>query len=76
MYTEHFSKHLSKFRKDSELSLTQIGDIIGVSNQYVSLLEKGKRSPSLGVLVAFADYLGVSIDYLVGRTDNPNSHKI
>lgn len=34
------------------------------------------RSGSVAVgWFAFADYLDCSVDYLLGRTDNPNSHK-
>ena len=37
--------------------------------------EKGDREPPLSVLIALADYFDVSIDYLVGRTDNPNINR-
>ena len=37
--------------------------------------EAGKVDPPTSKLIALADYFDVSIDYLVGRTDNPNSHK-
>ena len=37
--------------------------------------EKGERDiPSL-TLIALADFFGVSLDYLVGRTDNPEVNK-
>ena len=31
--------------------------------------------PRLDAIARIADYLDVSVDYLLGRTDNPNSHK-
>ena len=33
--------------------------------------ETGDRYPPLPTLIALADYFGVSLDYLVGRSDNP-----
>ncbi len=38
--------------------------------------EKGERVPPADALLAIADYFDVSTDYLLGRTNNPNSHKL
>lgn len=40
----------------------------------VSHLAKGQVMSSIN-LAKIADYLDCSVDYLLGRTDNPNSHK-
>ena len=32
-------------------------------------------SPSVDKIYKIADYFDVSVDYLLGRTDNPDSHK-
>ena len=40
----------------------------------ISMFESGKRRPGLGSLIKMADALDVSIDYLVGRTDNRAAH--
>jgi len=42
----------------------------GVKN-YVSNLSIG-RLPNIATVAKIADYLNVSIDYLAGRTENPN----
>ena len=34
----------------------------------ISMIERGKRMPELGALVDFADFYGVSLDYLLGRS--------
>ncbi|GIQ63374.1 hypothetical protein PACILC2_19420 [Paenibacillus cisolokensis] len=36
-------------------------------------LRKNRREPDTETLAKFADLYGVTIDYLVGRTNNPNS---
>jgi transcriptional regulator with XRE-family HTH domain len=74
-YRKNFSSVLLALRKNNTLSLVALGDALGISNQAVSLLEKGKRSPSFEVLCALADYFNVSIDYLLGRTDKPEINK-
>jgi transcriptional regulator with XRE-family HTH domain len=68
-YRENFSEKLFSLRTANNLSLKQLGDVIGVSNQAISLMERGKRSPSFEVLCQLADYFDVSLDYLVGRSD-------
>ena len=51
--------------------MKELGYILGVTDESVRLLEKSKRSPSFEILCALADYFDVSIDYLVGRSDDP-----
>lgn len=41
----------------------------------ISHLAKGQVISSIN-LAKIADYLDCSVDYLLGRTDNPNSHKL
>jgi transcriptional regulator with XRE-family HTH domain len=68
---KHFSNTLSALRRGQGLSLEALGKVLGITGQAVSLLEKGKRSPSFEVFIALADYFAVSLDYLVGRSDDP-----
>lgn len=70
-YRTSFSKNLHALRRARNLSLAALGEVLDVSNQAVSLMENGKRSPSFEVLCALADYFDVSLDYLVGRSDDP-----
>lgn len=37
-------------------------------------LERGYREPQMSALITLADYFNVSIDYLVGRSDDPTIH--
>lgn len=46
-----------------------------IAKNTVTNLNQGKDM-MLSNAVKIADYLNVSIDYLVGRTDNPDSHKV
>lgn len=48
---------------------------LGLSNATATKWKKGSV-PNGETLVGIADYLDCSVDYLLGRTDNPESHKI
>lgn len=74
-FRKNFSEHLHNLRINKGISLAHLGECLGITDEAVRLLEKSKRSPSFEVLCALADYFGVSIDYLVGRTDKPEVNK-
>jgi transcriptional regulator with XRE-family HTH domain len=56
-----------------ELKLTQeeLAERSGINQSTVSQLERGEQAPSLRSLIALAQALGVSIEWLLGF-DNPN----
>ncbi len=66
-----FSLRLSALRKAHNLTLQQLGDAISLTKSAVGNLEHNRKKPSLDIVCALADYFNVSIDYLVGRSDNP-----
>ena len=70
-FRKNFSERLVVLRKNKGVSLLELGGYLSVTDEAVRLLEKGKRSPSFEVLCALADYFDVSLDYLVGRSDDP-----
>ena len=57
--------------------LTQIGLRMetGIDQSLLSQFETGKRIPPTDTLMILADYYGVSIDYILKRTDNPAVNK-
>lgn len=71
LYRDSFSQRLAALRNAKSLSLASLGEYLSVTDEAVRLLEKGKRSPSFEVLCALADFFDVSLDYLVGRSDDP-----
>lgn len=66
-FRKNFSERLGLLRKQKGVSLAALGEYLGVTDEAVRLLEKGKRSPSFEVLCALADYFEVPIDYLMGN---------
>ena len=74
VYRELFSARLESLRTVHSLSMTSLGRSIGVTDEAIRLLERGKRSPSFEALLALADYFDVSLDYLTGRSDDPKRY--
>jgi len=56
-------------------SQTDISAQTGITQSQLSNYESGKMLPSLSAIIALADMFDVSVDYLVGRCENKNSHK-
>lgn len=64
-----FSQRIAAVRKELKLSQEKFGELAGVSQRSVAFWEAGERMPSHANISALADRLGVSVDYLLGRTD-------
>ena len=47
----------------------------GANRNFIYDVEKRQSCPSAEVLHDLADYLGCSVDYLLGRTENPEVNK-
>lgn len=58
-------------REDNDLTQQQISKILLCDQSLYSKYERGERDIPIALLIKLADYYNTSIDYLVGRTDNP-----
>lgn len=62
-----FGEIISEARREAGLSQEQVADAIGASNVFISLLENGKRQPSLTSAILLAWSLGLPPEELVRR---------
>ena len=69
-----FSERLIELRKTRNLTQKQIYEAVGMSPLGYQRYEYGAREPAYKNLIALADYFDVSLDYLVGRSDDPTRH--
>ncbi|CAN5824508.1 helix-turn-helix transcriptional regulator [soil metagenome] len=60
-------EYLREQRNSAELSLRQVADLAGVSNPYLSQVERGLRKPSAEVLQGLAKALRISAETLYVR---------
>lgn len=62
-------KNLRAIREDSDLRQSDIAKMLNVSQNTYSQYETGVIALTAEVLIKLADYYGVSVDYLLDRTD-------
>lgn len=61
--------------KNKKISISSVLDACSLSKSFIYDLEKRNASPSVDKIFSIAEYLDVSVDYLLGRTDDPSAHK-
>lgn len=66
-YRQRFAENLRRHREAAELAQVELAYGVGVGVQTIRRWEQAKHDPPLSALCALADYLGVTIDELVGR---------
>ncbi|MDD6981596.1 MAG: helix-turn-helix transcriptional regulator [Clostridia bacterium] len=55
-------------REDQDLRQSDLAKATGIDQRTISNYETGKTNPDSDALIRLADFFGVTIDYLVGRT--------
>lgn len=65
------AQRITAIRKSQKLSQEKFGELFNVSQRTVAFWEAGARAPSYSVLTEIADKCGVTVDYLLGRSDTP-----
>lgn len=70
-----FGRKLKELRLERKINQSELGEIIGISPSTVGMYERDQRFPDKDILSKIADYFEVSVDYLLGRTDERNIHK-
>jgi len=68
------SKRVKKCRKALSISQAQLAERLGMHQQTISAYETARLEPGAFSLLCLADVFNVSIDYLLGRTDNPETN--
>ena len=68
-------KRIKDLREDTDLLQKDIAGILGISQQYYSEYENGKRTITISHLITLAKYYDVSIDYLVGLSNFKDENK-
>ena len=62
-------KNLRSIREDRDIKQKDIAKVLNVSQNTYSQYETGVISLTADVLIKLADFYGVSVDYLLDRTD-------
>ena len=66
-----FSERLKEIRTDRKLTQRAVYEALDMRPTVYQRYELGMRKPAFEQLIALADFFEVSLDYLVGRSDDP-----
>lgn len=64
-------QRIRDLREDADLTQKQVGEAINVPQRTYAYYESGQRMVPPQVLCALADFYSVSVDYILGRVDEP-----
>ena len=67
-----FGDRLKELREEKELKQAELANLFNISPSTIGMYEQNRRTPDFALLNSIADYFGVSIDYLLGRTNIRN----
>ncbi|MBQ2840954.1 MAG: helix-turn-helix transcriptional regulator [Oscillospiraceae bacterium] len=67
--------NLRKLRKEKGITQIALQMQTGIEQALISKFESGERVPPTDTLMRLAEFYGVSMDYIMCRTDNPEVNK-
>lgn len=68
---EIFRERLRLLRSEKGVSQKEVAKGLGITEVGYQNYEVGRRRPTFDVFTSIAGFFNVSLDYLVGRTNNP-----
>ncbi|WP_028552450.1 helix-turn-helix domain-containing protein [Paenibacillus sp. UNC451MF] len=69
-----YGQRIAKLRSKGYMTQEELAYKVGITRSALSHYENNRREPDYETIQKIADIFGVSIDYLMGRTENPGSH--
>ena len=72
-YSKTFQERLTYTRNLRKMTQQELGLKSNMNSSHIAHFESGSRKPSFDSICKLADGLSVSVDYLIGRTNKPES---
>ena len=70
-----YFKRLRDMREDHDMKQTEVADYLGIAQTVYSRYERGFQTIPVEHLIKLAELYRVSVDYLLGRTENPHMNR-
>ena len=64
-----FGKRLLELRKIKKMSQTELAEKLGIHKNVLGKYEREEVKPSIDIAIKVADFMDVSLDFLVGKVD-------
>lgn len=71
-----FDKRLKELRQKRNITQWQLAEGLNLSPSSITMYENGRRLPDIPTIINIAKYFNVSVDYLIGNSDIPNTNII
>ncbi|SMF72728.1 DNA-binding transcriptional regulator, XRE-family HTH domain [Paenibacillus uliginis N3/975] len=71
-----YGHRIAELRENNGWTQEELSEAIGISRASLSHYEKNRRKPNLETLTRLADKFHVSIDYIIGRRNPPQSKSV
>ena len=68
-------RRIRELREDHDLTQQALADMLGMKQPQYFRYEQGYRDIPTDILIQLADFYKTSVDYLLGRTDDPTPLK-
>ena len=68
-------RRIRDLREDHDLKQKQLAELLNCSQQVYSNYELGQRDIPTDILIKLATHYNVSVDYILGLTNNPKRNK-
>ena len=68
---EKFAERYKELKQERSLTYPKVAECLGLKTRVVQRYAAGAAKPDFYGLLALADLFDVSLDYLVGRSDDP-----
>ncbi len=66
-----FGERLKLLRNKNSMTQQDLANLLNISPSAIGMYEQNRRDPDTDTIKFLADYFNCSVDYLLGRTDNP-----
>lgn len=70
MYINLLGKRIAELRRNRNMTQYELGEIVEMSTSSIAMWELGKRDPGSQMLSTIARTFGVSVDYLLGQSND------
>ena len=64
-----FGERIRNLREDKDLTQSELGEQVNMTQRKISYIERGKYEPSIDDIVSLCKFFNVSSDYLLGIND-------